>query len=337
MNQNNTTRTKSSTIVISNNEEACEGNKRRGETTTGQEAPQRRCREQGGLGLTCRRGRKQNTGIVMMGCVVVLAIAEERKKYIRGELASNATRCSTEGVGGTEELAVAKSRVDQTRTNTWSRKSATPSSGYIYPANSSIIIISVRLKTFDGWRHWQWRCSLLLSMFVDVAAIGSMFKVQQYQIIKIITDVIIADGGYNTQRQGYIDKISHQPSTLQGSRHTTMRKHQATEPMATSGTDHRKQCRSNWSPEAYLFWLGATAEKVFPDEKQCWVQSADAETGTPLTIMPHPITKCATDNIGEGCGRTYPKKTKAGLCVACEIIDKAEGEERVRKEVSNGS
>ena len=54
----------------------------------------------------------------MMGCVVVLAITEERKKYIRGELASNATCCNTEGVGGTEELAVAKSRVDQTQTNT---------------------------------------------------------------------------------------------------------------------------------------------------------------------------------------------------------------------------
>jgi hypothetical protein len=63
--------------------------------------------------------RKQNAGIVMTGCVVVLAIAEGRKKYIRGELASNATRCNTEGVGGTEELVlVAKSRVDQTRTNT---------------------------------------------------------------------------------------------------------------------------------------------------------------------------------------------------------------------------
>ena len=55
------------------------------------------------------------------GCVIVLAIAEERKKYIRnrrGELASNATHCNTEGVGGTEELAVAKSRIDQTRTST---------------------------------------------------------------------------------------------------------------------------------------------------------------------------------------------------------------------------
>ena len=41
-----------------------------------------------------RRGRKQNAGSVMTGCVVALAIAEERKKYIgnrKGELASNAT------------------------------------------------------------------------------------------------------------------------------------------------------------------------------------------------------------------------------------------------------
>jgi len=72
------------------------------------------CRKWGRLGLTCRRGRKQNAGIMMMGCVVVLAITEERKKYIRGELVSNATWCNMEGVGGTEELAVAKSRVDQT-------------------------------------------------------------------------------------------------------------------------------------------------------------------------------------------------------------------------------
>jgi hypothetical protein len=42
----------------------------------------------------------------MTGCVVVLAIIEERKKYIgnrRGELVSNATCCNTEGVGGIEQ------------------------------------------------------------------------------------------------------------------------------------------------------------------------------------------------------------------------------------------
>ena len=38
----------------------------------------------------------------------------------------------------------------------------------------------------DGWRCWQWQCLLLLSMFVDLAVAGSMCKVQQYQIIKII-------------------------------------------------------------------------------------------------------------------------------------------------------
>ena len=45
-------------------------------------------------------------------------------------------------------------------------------------------------------------------MSVHVAAAGNMCKVQPSQIIKIITDVIIADVGYNTQRQGYIDNIS---------------------------------------------------------------------------------------------------------------------------------
>lgn len=49
--------------------------------------------------------------------------------------------------------------------------------------------------------------------------------------------------------------------------------------------------------------------------------------------MPHPVTKCATDNPGEGCGRVYPKKTQPGKCLACDTIDNAEGEDRARKEV----
>jgi len=49
--------------------------------------------------------------------------------------------------------------------------------------------------------------------------------------------------------------------------------------------------------------------------------------------MPHPITLCATENVGEGCGRDFPRKTKSGLCVACEAINRAEGEDKAKKEV----
>lgn len=47
-----------------------------------------------------------------------------------------------------------------------------------------------------------------------------------------------------------------------------------------------------------------------------------------------PVTRCATPNEGEGCGRTFPRKTQQGLCKSCEVMDKAEGEDRARKEVS---
>jgi hypothetical protein len=90
----------------------------------------------------------------------------------------------------------------------------------------------------------------------------------------------------------------------------------------------------------HRLWTKWNCKSLFADarvQKQCWVRGSSYEIGTTLTIMPHPITKCATDNIGDGCRQTYPKKTKAGLCVACETIDKAEGEEWARKEVSNGS
>src|ERR1700677_914161 len=49
--------------------------------------------------------------------------------------------------------------------------------------------------------------------------------------------------------------------------------------------------------------------------------------------MPRPITLCATENVGAGCGRDFPQKTKSGLCVACEAINGVEGKEREKKEM----